>query len=108
LVETAASGAASPNAGSKHAFARDVEKAIGILERSAESAHLLFNDVQMPPGELNGFDLARTCAEPCPHIDILVASGMVNPSQGELPEGAILSKTDGIVFYELARFGMSR
>ncbi len=54
--------------------AADVEEAIAILEYSAESIQLLFSDVQMPLGELNGFDLARMCAERWPHIGILVAS----------------------------------
>ncbi len=69
--------------------AADVEEAIAILEHSAESIQLLFSDVQMPPGELNGFDLARMCAERWPHIGILVASGQIRPEDGELPKGAI-------------------
>jgi CheY-like chemotaxis protein len=71
--------------------AADVEEAIAILEYSAESIQLLFSDVQMPLGELNGFDLARMCAERWPHIGILVASGQIRPEDGELPKGATLS-----------------
>ena len=40
-----------------------VLEALSILEESNASIQLLFTDVQMPPGELNGFDLARKCAK---------------------------------------------
>ena len=69
--------------------AADAESAIEILQRNAEHIQLLFSDVQMPPGELDGFDLARLCAERWPHIGILVASGQIEPEPGQLPEGAI-------------------
>jgi CheY-like chemotaxis protein len=65
------------------------DEAIAVLQQNAEGIQLLFTDVQMPPGELNGFDLARDCATSWPHISILVASGMIEPTQGELPEGAV-------------------
>ncbi|WEK04583.1 MAG: response regulator [Candidatus Devosia phytovorans] len=69
--------------------AGNVEEAKAILERSHESIQLLFTDVQMPPGELDGFDLARKCHESWPHISILVASGQIRPDDGDLPPGAV-------------------
>lgn len=46
--------------------AGSAEEAIEILTRAATSIQLLFTDVQMPPGNLNGFDLARQCARTGP------------------------------------------
>lgn len=69
--------------------AQGVEETMEILERSADDIQLLFSDVQMPPGELNGFDLARKCAKRWPHIGILVASGMIAPNEGDMPDGAV-------------------
>jgi CheY-like chemotaxis protein len=65
------------------------DEALAILKQAADSIQLLFTDVQMPPGHLNGFHLARECAEHWPHVSILVASGMIEPKEGELPEGAV-------------------
>lgn len=69
--------------------AADVSQALAILEEAGDSIQLLFSDVQMPPGELNGFDLARKCAARWPHIGILVSSGMLKPEPGDLPSGAM-------------------
>lgn len=69
--------------------AANVEEALKVLERDGESIALLFTDVQMPPSTLNGFYLARQCAERWPHIGILVASGMLEPEGADLPEGAV-------------------
>jgi CheY-like chemotaxis protein len=65
-----------------------VEEAIAILERAADSIQILFTDVQMPPGELNGFHLARVCANRWPDISIIVASGMIQPGPDDMPQGA--------------------
>jgi CheY-like chemotaxis protein len=69
--------------------ASSVHEAVAILKQAGESIRLLFTDVQMPPGELNGFDLARECHEGWPHISILVASGQIKPKEGDLPPGAV-------------------
>lgn len=72
--------------------AANYDQAVAILKEAADSIQLLFTDVQMPPGELNGFHLAQECAANWPHINILVASGMIEPKQDELPEGAVFVK----------------
>jgi CheY-like chemotaxis protein len=69
--------------------ASGVEEALAILAEAGSSIQLLFTDVQMPPGELNGFDLARRCAVHWPNIKILVASGQISPEHGDMPEGAV-------------------
>ena len=69
--------------------ASQVAEALAILEESHASIQLLFTDVQMPPGELNGFDLARKCAKNWSHISIVVSSGMIKPQPGDMPDGAV-------------------
>jgi CheY-like chemotaxis protein len=69
--------------------ASSVAEAFAILQQAGVSIQLLFTDVQMPPGELNGFDLARRCSTTWPHIKILVSSGMVKPQPGDMPVGAV-------------------
>lgn len=70
--------------------AANVEEALSILDRAGSGIQLLFTDVQMPPSERDGFDLARQCANDWPHIKILVASGQAKPGPGDMPKGAVL------------------
>jgi DNA-binding NtrC family response regulator len=69
--------------------AAQVTDALAILEQSHASIQLLFTDVQMPPGQLNGFDLARKCATSWPHVAIVVSSGQIKPKPGDMPDGAV-------------------
>ena len=64
------------------------DRALLVLEEHHACVTLLFTDVQMPPGELNGFDLARECSKNWPHIGIIVASGMIEPGPEDIPDGA--------------------
>jgi len=45
----------------------NVEEALELLNENTDRFQLLFTDVQMPPSELTGFDLARHCSEHSPH-----------------------------------------
>jgi len=84
--------------------AAGVDQALAILRAAGESIQLLFTDVQMPPGELNGFHLAQECSRNWPHISILVASGMIEPGEGDLPAGAVFVKkpfSDEVVYDHL-------
>jgi CheY-like chemotaxis protein len=66
------------------------DQAVAILKDAGESIQLLFTDVQMPPGEMNGFHLAQECSRLWPDIRILIASGVVmSPADGELPPNAV-------------------
>jgi len=47
---------------------------------------VLFTDVNMP-GALDGLDLAQTVHERSPGVGILIGSGRIRPSPGELPPG---------------------
>ncbi|MEJ5083548.1 response regulator [Ochrobactrum sp. MYb379] len=69
--------------------AGNVEEALELLNDDPERFRLLFTDVQMPPSEQTGFDLARHCSKHWPHIGILIASGMMVPEDNDLPDGAI-------------------
>ena len=60
-----------------------------MLASWGHGIHLLFTDVQMPPGTRNGYDLARCCARDWPEIGILVASGATPPGPDDLPTGAL-------------------
>jgi CheY-like chemotaxis protein len=84
--------------------ASSVNEAFAILKQAGAAIQLLFTDVQMPPGELNGFDLARRCAADWPEIKILVASGMIKPKAGDMPDGSMFVPkpfTSDIVFDRL-------
>jgi len=77
------------NAGFHVLEAADVNQALQILESNGQDVTLLLTDVRMPPNDRTGFELARECAASWPHISILVASGVAEPSPGDLPDGAI-------------------
>ncbi|MES5100264.1 response regulator [Agrobacterium sp. BA1120] len=47
------------DAGFRVLGAANAEEALLVLQKHGEDIQLLFTDVQMPPGELNGFHLAR-------------------------------------------------
>ncbi|MBM3606062.1 MAG: response regulator [Alphaproteobacteria bacterium] len=69
--------------------AAGAEEALDILLRRSPKIELLFTDVQMPPGKMTGYDLARRCARDMPDIAILVASGAQPPEPDTLPEAAL-------------------
>jgi CheY-like chemotaxis protein len=67
---------------------------------------LLFTDVHMP-GTLDGFALARTVAGRWPGTKVVVCSGHVTPTPGDLPAGAIFIDkpfSSDLVSETLARF----
>ncbi|RSU55040.1 response regulator [Sphingobium yanoikuyae] len=62
-------------------------EAVEVLVQHGDSVTLLFSDVEMP-GEMNGFALARRVDAEWPHIEIVISSGRMNPSPGDMPEKA--------------------
>jgi DNA-binding NtrC family response regulator len=67
--------------------APSVERALSILQEHHASIVLLFTDVELT-GSAKGFALAQETARRWPHIGIMVTSGRVKPSPGDMPEGA--------------------
>lgn len=63
------------------------DDAKALLAIHAENIILLFSDVEMP-GETNGFALARHVAEQWPWIEIVIASGRIQPEPGDMPDKA--------------------
>ncbi|KAB1071608.1 response regulator [Methylobacterium planeticum] len=50
---------------------------------------LLFTDVRMPPGTMDGFALARAVAERWPHVTIVICSAIPRPDDpSDLPGDA--------------------
>lgn len=63
------------------------DAALAVLEQHHLDIVLLFSDVDMP-GALNGFALAREASVRWPYVAIVIASGRLEPADGEMPEGA--------------------
>jgi CheY-like chemotaxis protein len=63
------------------------DAARAMLPAHADNITLLFSDVEMP-GNTNGFALARHVAATYPWIEIVIASGRIEPEEGDMPERA--------------------
>ena len=63
------------------------DEAKAVVDGEGEAIDLLFTDVEMP-GSTNGFALAHYVAEHWPEIEIVVASGNIRPTHGEMPDKA--------------------
>jgi CheY-like chemotaxis protein len=66
--------------------AANATEALVLLNAGLE-INVLLTDVDMPVG-CNGYELARKVYEAWPETEILVMSGRLWPSQGDLPPGA--------------------
>src|SRR5215217_4205273 len=67
--------------------AANAEAALSVLHQRSD-VQVLITDVEMPPGPLNGFDLARLTHEQFPQVSVVIVSGKVRPSPADLPPGA--------------------
>ena len=74
-------------AGFQALTARNADEALAILE-SRQDVRIVFTDVDMPPGSMNGLKLARLVRGRWPPIQIIVTSGHVQLGSGDLPERA--------------------
>jgi two-component system, response regulator PdtaR len=72
-------------AGFKTIEATDPAEALALLGARSDIA-VMVKDVNMPG--VDGFALARHVAERWPAVEIIVSSGRVLPSPGEMPKGA--------------------
>jgi DNA-binding LytR/AlgR family response regulator len=50
---------------------------------------IIFTDIDMPSGSMNGLKLAAAVRDRWPPIEIIVASGHYKANRDELPEGAL-------------------
>jgi CheY-like chemotaxis protein len=85
--------------------ASDADEALRILE-SHEDVRLVFTDIDMPRGSLNGLKLAATVRKRWPPIAIIVVSGHQVPTLNELPPGSVFFQKpyqDTEVLDEMAR-----
>ncbi len=76
------------DAGFQPLEARDGDEAKTIIDEYGGQILLVFTDVQMP-GETDGYALAHYVAERWKEVRIVVASGQLRPTAGQLPIGAI-------------------
>ena len=60
--------------------------ALAVLDQRRD-VQVLVTDVEMPPGPLNGLDLARLASERFPHMAVVVVSGRMRPGTRDLPPG---------------------
>ncbi|TVV75751.1 response regulator [Sphingomonas solaris] len=58
-----------------------------VLAGQAQKIILLFSDVEMP-GDTDGFDLAHHVADNYPWIEIVIASGRIQPAGDDMPAKA--------------------
>lgn len=75
------------HAGFRLMEAESGDAAIAVLEQHHLDIAVLFSDVEMP-GSRNGFALAREAAVRWPYVAIVIASGRLKPSDGDMPKGA--------------------
>jgi DNA-binding NtrC family response regulator len=68
--------------------AAHADAALRIIACRHSCIQVLFTDVQMPGGSMNGFGLAWRVAASWPEIRVIVASGDLRPGPDDLPEGA--------------------
>ena len=67
--------------------AENAETALCVLNERWD-VQVLVTDVEMPPGPMDGIDLARLTREQFPHMGVVIVSGKVRPSPDDLPPGA--------------------
>lgn len=63
------------------------DEAIEILEREADSIHVVFTDIRMP-GSMDGVELAHHIRRHWPHIGLIAASGHARRLAARLPHGS--------------------
>ena len=62
----------------------DAAQALEMLRESCFNIDLLFTDVRMP-GRMDGMQLAELVSVKWPAMKVLIASGHIRPSAGEIP-----------------------
>jgi CheY-like chemotaxis protein len=73
------------DAGFRVTEAHDAQEALALLEARAD-VQVVFTDWNMP-GEIDGIGLAHLVRRRSPSVGVIVASGKMLPSPGDLPAG---------------------
>ncbi len=73
------------DAGFEAIEAANADEAIRLLE-SRNDIRLIFTDIDMPHGSMNGLKLAAAVRHRWPPIAIIVVSGHSIPEKGQMPE----------------------
>jgi len=68
--------------------AQNADEAIQLLE-SRDDIRIIFTDVDMPAGSMNGLKLAAVVRDRWPPIEIIIVSGHYGAKLEEMPEGAL-------------------
>lgn len=76
------------DAGFKVIEAVHADEALRVL-RAVSGIEAVVTDVEMPQGNINGFELARRVRKDRQEIGVLIASGRAAPKPGDLPDGAL-------------------
>ncbi len=76
------------DAGFKVIQAVHADEALRVL-RAVSGIEAVVTDVEMPQGNINGFELARRVRKDRQEIGVLIASGRAAPKPGDLPDGAL-------------------
>jgi CheY-like chemotaxis protein len=76
------------DAGFKVIQAVHADEALRVL-RAVSGIEAVVTDVEMPQGNINGFELARKVRKDRQEIGVLIASGRAAPKPGDLPDGAL-------------------
>ena len=75
------------DAGFQAIEAADADEAVTILETRTD-IRIVFTDIDMP-GSMNGMKLAAAVRDRWPPIEIIIVSGQVRLSEGDLPERSV-------------------
>ncbi len=86
MVRMAAVGAFE-DAGFEVLEGKNAQAAMLILNTEGGRVQALFTDVEMP-GAMDGLMLAQQIHLDWPRITVMVASGRVNPSTGDMPDNS--------------------
>ncbi len=76
------------DAGFEAIEATNADEALVLLESRAD-IRLVFTDIDMPLGSMNGLKLAVAVRHRWPPIAVIVVSGHRAPEKGQMPEGTV-------------------
>jgi DNA-binding NtrC family response regulator len=81
------------DAGFRVIEAANADVALKVLETRSDEVQVLFTDVDMPAGSMDGMALAEQVYARWPHILLLISSGYAYPHPDEIPDhGHFISK----------------